>query len=163
MKSCRPFACDISQCFSLCHINIRSIKANLSQCENYLQLLSIDFPVIAITETWLNDISDLYSLSGYNFTEQHRSDKCDGAVGIFVHDHMNYSERNDLSVFNEYGESLFIEIDRTNIIKEKNIVIGVVYRPPNTDIPHFIDIMKDTLDKIKNKNKICLLGRWLQH
>ena len=154
----QSFACDLSQCFSLCHINIRSIKANLSHFENYLQLLSIDFPVIAITETWLNDITcDLYSLPGYNFTEQHRSDKCGGGVGIFVHDHMNYSERNDLSVFNEYCESLFIEVDRTNMIKEKNIVIGVIYRPPNTDIPHFIDIMKDTLDKIKNENKICYL------
>ena len=135
--------------FSLCHIDISSIKANLSHFENYLQLLSIDFPVIAITETWLNDITcDLYSLPGYNFTEQHRSDKCGGGgggVGIFVHDHMNYSERNDLSVFNDYCESLFIEVDQTNIIKEKNIVIGVIYQPPNTDIPHFIDIMKDTI------------------
>ena len=80
LKSC---AFELSQCFSLCHINIRSIKVNLSHFENYLQLLSIDFPVIAITETWLTDITcDLYSLTEYNFVEQHRSNKCGRGVGI---------------------------------------------------------------------------------
>ena len=44
-----------------CHINICSIDANLSPFDNYLQLLSINFPVIAITETWLSGITcDFY-------------------------------------------------------------------------------------------------------
>ena len=33
----------------------------------------------------------------------------------------------------------------------------MIYRPPNTDISHFINTKKDTLDKIKNENKICYL------
>ena len=80
-----------------------SLACNIQRChellliKTYLQLLSINFPVIVITEIWFNDVTcDLYSLSGYKFIEQHRSDKCGGGVGIFVHDHMNYSERNDL-------------------------------------------------------------------
>ena len=156
LKSC---AFELSQCFSLCHINIRSINANLSHFENYLQLLSIDFPVIAITETWLTDITcDLYSLTEYNFVEQHCSSKCGGGVGIFLQNHLNYINRNDLNIFNDICESLFVEIDRTNLIREKNIIIGVIYRPPNTEISHFIDIMKDIMyNKIKNENKICYL------
>ena len=147
-----------SQCFSSCHINIRSINANLSHFENYLQLLSIDFPVIAITETWLTDITcDLYSWTEYNFVEQHRSNKCGGGVGIFLQNHLNYIKRNDLNISNDSCESLFVEIDRTNLIREKNIIIGVIYRPPKTEISHFIDIMKDIMDKIKNENKICYL------
>ena len=91
LKSC---AFDLSPCFSLCHINIHSINANLGHFENYLQLLSINFPVIAITETWLNDITcDLYSLTEYSFVEQHRSNKCGGGVGIFLRNHLNYSKR----------------------------------------------------------------------
>ena len=50
-----------------------------------------------------------------------------------------------------------LEIDRTNLISEKNIIIGVIYRPPNTEISHFIDTMKDIMDKIKNETKICYL------
>ena len=52
---------------------------------------------------------------------------------------------------------MLVEIDRTKLIKEKNIVIGVIYRPPNTDISHFIEIIKDIMEKIKNENKICYL------
>ena len=150
LKSC---AFDLSWCFSLCHINIRSINANLSQ------LLSIDSPVIAITETWLTDITcDWYSLTGYNFVEQHRSNKCGGGVGIFfLQNHLNYINRNDLNIFNVSCESLFVEIDRTNLIREINIFIGVIYWPPNTEISHFIDIMKDIMDEIKNEIKICYL------
>ena len=78
-------------------------------------------------------------------------------MGIFLKNHLNYSKRNDLNVFNEICELLFVEIDRTKLIKAKNIVIGVIYRPPNTEISHFIEIMKDIMEKIKNENKICYL------
>ena len=92
---------------------------------------------------------DLYSLTEYSFVEQHRSNKCGGGVGIFLRNHLNYSKRNDLNVFNESCESLFVEIDRTKLIKEKNIIIGVIYRPPNTEISYFIETMKDIMEKIK--------------
>ena len=48
--------------FSLCHINIRSMKANLTSFEICLQNLEFEFSVIGITETWLTDSnSDLYT------------------------------------------------------------------------------------------------------
>ena len=52
---------------------------------------------------------------------------------------------------------MFVEIDRTKLIKEKNIIIGVIYRPPNTEISHFIEIKKEIMENIKNENKICYL------
>ena len=103
---------------------MRSINANLSHFENYLQLLFINFPVIAITETWLNDITcDSYSLTEYSFVEQRRSNKCGGGVGIFLRNHLNYSKRNDLNVFNENCESLFVEIDRPSSLKRKTMLL----------------------------------------
>ena len=39
----------------LCQINIRSLKANLSQLESYMQGLLIEFAILGITETWLNE------------------------------------------------------------------------------------------------------------
>ena len=41
--------------FSLCHINIRSLKANLTAFEICLQNLEFQFSVIGMTETWLTD------------------------------------------------------------------------------------------------------------
>ena len=31
-------------------------------------------------------------------------------------------------------ETIFIEIDKEQIGKDKNVIIGVIYRPPDTDI-----------------------------
>ena len=52
------------QNLSLCHINIvlRSLKANLSQSESYMQGLLIEFVIHGITETWVNELNfDLLS------------------------------------------------------------------------------------------------------
>ena len=48
--------------FSLCHLNIRSLRANLSAFELTLHNLGIHFTAIGISETWLNDYNcDLYN------------------------------------------------------------------------------------------------------
>ena len=62
--------------FLLCHINIRSQKANLKPFEICLENLEFQFSVIGLTETWLKDFnSDLYNIDGYNFVETHRTEK----------------------------------------------------------------------------------------
>ena len=38
-------------------------------------------------------------------------------------------------------ESLFIEIDKEFFRSSNNIIIGVVYHPPNTDVDEFSDHM----------------------
>ena len=51
------------QCFSICHLNIRSIKKNLASFENYLDLLQHEFSIIGLTETWLTDYDcNLYNI-----------------------------------------------------------------------------------------------------
>ena len=72
---------DNGQNLSMCHINIRSMKANLSCFENYLQSLLIEFAVLGITETWLNDSNyDRYHIENYDFVENHRTTK--SGVGL---------------------------------------------------------------------------------
>ena len=44
-----------AQYFSISHMNIRIIRANLKNFDSYLQLLNIEFSVIGITEIWLHD------------------------------------------------------------------------------------------------------------
>ena len=71
------------QVFSLCHMNIRSLKANLTSFEICLQNLQFQFSVIGMTETWLTDSnSDLYNILGYNFVETHRTERS-GVVLVF--------------------------------------------------------------------------------
>ena len=53
--------------FSLCHVNIRSIRKNRSELESYLELLDHVFSIIGFTETWLNDSScEIYGINGYS-------------------------------------------------------------------------------------------------
>ena len=108
-------SCD-EEYFSICHMNIRSLRANLHNFESYLQLLGIKFSVIGMTETWLDDTSCLlYSMPKYNFVESHRKNQSGGGVAIFLRDGMLYKQRTDLSVFNDCCESCFIAIEKNSI------------------------------------------------
>ena len=144
--------------FSLCHINIRSMKANLTSFEICLQNLEFEFSVIGITETWLTDSnSDLYNINGFNFVETHRTGRSGGGVGIFLRNNILYQIRSDLTLNNEFIESIFIEIDKDLFNKNWNIIIGVIYRPPNTDLKLFSDDINELLDTLEREHKYCYL------
>ena len=150
--------CPNSNVLSLIHANLRSIRANLVEFENYLQLLHIEFWIIGVTETWLNESSrGLYGMNNYEFVENHRTDETGGGVGLFVRDNISFLKRSDLEIFNEYNESIFIEIEKTVFGMEKNVIIVVIYRPPNTDINTFNDQFATLMENIKQEEKICYL------
>ena len=53
--------------FSLCHMNIRNLKANLSSFEICLENTGLRFSMIGVTETWLNDVTcNVHNIPGYN-------------------------------------------------------------------------------------------------
>ena len=51
-------------------------------------------------------------------------------------------------------ESLFIEVIRP---REKNLIVGIMYRLPNQRIDDFVTTNNELLDKISRENKICFL------
>ena len=52
-------------------------------------------------------------------------------------------------------------IDFFNRPKEKNINVGVVYRPPNQNLRDFMNSPDSLLASISKENKICyVLGDW---
>ena len=59
-----------------------------------------------------------------------------------------------MNLNNETAESLFIEIVNP---RGKNIIVGVIYRPPNMDVNLFIHNFDELLGKISRENKICYL------
>ena len=74
-----------------------------------------------------------------------------------MRDNISFLKRPDLEIFNEYNESIFIEIEKTVFGMEKNVIIGVIYRPPNTDINTFNDQFATLKENIKQEEKICYL------
>ena len=53
--------------------------------------------------------------------------------------------------------SIFIEAEWSVFNKHSNFLVGVIYRPPNTDIICFNESLNIILDKLKCENKLCFL------
>ena len=144
---------------SFLHLNIRSIKNKIDNFSNFLGRLNIKFPVIGISETWLDDSFHCVDIPGYNFLHKHRNNRTDGGVALYLADYLNFKLREDLGFTNNKGaESLFIEINRRN---EKNVIVGIVYRPPDQNLNEFLCDLDIVLNKFSNENKsVFLLGDW---
>ena len=148
-----------SNCISICHLNIRSAKKNLNQFESYLSLLEHNFTVIGLSETWLDeDNCDLFNMNGYTFESVCRKERTGGGVAICVKEGISYVVRKDLCLSDDMIECIFIEITNESIGINHNVVVAVIYRPPNTDMKIFNEKVIYLLDVLKKEKKICYLS-----
>ena len=53
--------------------------------------------------------------------------------------------------------SLFIEFDKEVINWKNNMIVGVLYRPPGTDINDFVEEFSKMCSKIRTERKICYI------
>ena len=131
-------------------LNIRGLKnkqAALSRLiNNCLGTNKVD--LILLCEIWLND-SDLklIDIPGYSFVALPQKNRKGGGVGILINDQLQYSTRSDLTLQNANIESCFVEI--TNM--SRKIVVGSIYRPPNTNEQELINEIKSAMSKLNNE------------
>ena len=114
-------------------LNIRGIK---SKYNDLIELISrINHPdIIILCETWLKQNDSLPEINGYKFVGQCRINRKGGGVGLLIRDNLKFRTLPDLKLDIESSESIFIEIKGN----QHNIVVGSVYRPPNTSIHNFV-------------------------
>ena len=119
--------------------------------------MDIHFQIIGLTETWLNYINhDSFNLNGYKYIGTNRSKKRGGGVGMYISKQLSFKIRDDLAQnIEDVIESTFIEINKTT---GKNIIIGLVYRPPNNKFEIFENAINTILYKVERENKICYLA-----
>jgi hypothetical protein len=143
---------------SLMHLNIRSLPKHEREMKAFLSGLNINFRVIGITETWLSDTNcDLYNINGYEHFKEIRDNRRGGGVSIFVDQELDACCRQDICISESYLESVFIEVSKENCGLSKDCIIGVLYRPPNTDVNHFTEKMNELLIALKTENKIVYI------
>ena len=143
---------------SMFHINIRSMQNKFNELDCFMSLLKLNFTIIGITETWISDANyGLYEFENYSHNAVYRQDKRGGGVSLFVRDGILYSKRPDLNVLNDLIECVFVEVDKSVFQTPKNLVFGVIYRPPNTSPDEFLDKFSEMMHKLKRENKICYL------
>ena len=142
--------------FSLLHINARSLNKNVDSLELLLTNLNqFPFSIIGITETWLHSTSPpVFNLSNYSMLRADRQHGKGGGVALYIFDKLNIKSRPDLHI--EGAEDLFIEVLNDH---SKNIIVGVIYRPPNNDLDSFLEKLEEVLDSITRENKdVYLMG-----
>ena len=134
---------------SILHLNIRSLKSreHFQELLTFLELLPFKPDILVLTETWINNPGDYkyICIPGYNYEFYCRESKSGGGIAMFLMDKLCYKKINDM-VLNE-AESVFIEIK----LQKGKVILGSIYRPPDSSINKFIDSLDKLTDKIQIK------------
>jgi len=134
------------------HCNIKSINANLDHLSQMLTEMHHNFSIIGLTETKLKLGNDnpigINAIAGYQFVSQPSLSNA-GGTGFFVSSQLSFIERNDLSEVTSDFETKWIEIE-CNL--HHNMICGVIYRHPNSNLDSFMTSINNCLEKINNEN-----------
>ena len=148
----------VDENFLLAHFNIRSINRNFDKLRLLLENPNQkSCSVIGLTETWLNsNISHLFSLPGFEFVYRNRHKRVGGGVGLYISKKLKHIIQEEISITSDVVESLFIELMNPH---GKNILIGVIYRPPRSNFNDFLTSLQDLVQNPNILNKdVFLMG-----
>lgn len=134
------------------HINVRSLLSCFNDIKDHISSCAYD--IFAITETWLSHgIADntIY-IDGYQLIRQDRPAR-GGGVALYIRTCFEYNIC--LTQCLEYLEHIWISV----IVADGPLLIGIIYRPPNTSCKDFFSEFEDTLLRFYTTvNKILCLG-----
>ena len=134
----------LSNHLSIFHLNVQSLlpKLDLIRAESEL------YDIAVFSESWLKPNITDDEITLQNFLPPFRTDRCDrpgGGVVIYARDTLSYKRRKDLEI--NGLEAVWIEI----MIKSKKVLVGGIYRPPNSNSDYFNLILEST-DRAHNTN-----------
>ena len=142
--------------FSLLHLNIRSLSKNFDKFKCLLDSINYRFSIIAISETWLTSSPhSYYYLPGYKLIVNNRQGRTGGGVALYIDCELNFKIRDDLKCSDDALESLFVEI---SIPKTKDIIAGVMYKPPSVSHNEFMPIFQNLLIQMISDKKVCCIS-----
>ena len=141
---------------SLFHMNIKSLPKHFDELQLYLDSIKFKFSIIGLTETWLDENKHgLYELDNYISVNKFRKEKRGGGVSLYLDENITYRIRDDLDYFDSELEMIVVEIDKDVFKTNSNVIMGLIYRIPNTPIEVFNDRIADILNTAEREQKIC--------
>lgn len=144
--------------FSLFHLNTRSLVKHHDELVSLLKILDQDLSIIGCSEIWANERTymDILNLDGYNLYYKSRVGRPGGGVCLYIKSDLLVNEYDNLYFDDDQSDSLFVEIC-PNKPNHKNIIVGIIYRPPDSNL----DIFKAKFDKLlhclNKTNKTCFI------
>ena len=139
-------------------LNVRGLCSKTDQIKRLVDNNPCNKPpeVILLCETWLNEGSPNINILGYNLEKENRIGKKGGGVAVLIKENLKYKPRPDLRIKSENAqtETCFVELKGT----EGNVILGSLYRPPNTPVKEFIDSYINILSKLNNEKHELILG-----
>ena len=137
--------------FKIVHYNVQSIMNKVDLIESEC----LNFDVICITETWLDDsiVDEDIKIENFNLFRRDRPGGHHGGVCMFVRNNVFCRRRRDLELPNI--ECIWVEVS----IKHKQYLIGTFYRPPrspNAILPSIEDSIGLAFDA--NNQNILITG-----
>ena len=151
---------DSSKEFSILHLNIHSVEAHIEDLRIVLQLINYKFDFICLSESKIKKNCEPkidIRIDDYQNPVGTPTVASKGGVLIYVKEGINFEPRNDLTIYKEKElESCFIEVLNQ---RQKNSIIGVIYRHPSMDEENFIeDYIQPLNEKLLHENKSTFLA-----
>ena len=76
-------------------------------------------------------------------TNLEKKKKRGGGVSLYLDENITYRIRDDLDYFDSELEMIVVEIDKDVFKTNSNVIMGLIYRIPNTPIEVFNDRIAD--------------------
>ena len=140
-----------NEALSISHINIRSLNKNIEGFKLFFNdVIEHDFDIIGVSEIWQISGDSTFSMLDYNFEYTCRDSGRGGGVGAYIKSNLKYTVLNRQVC---HSESLWLKVLHDN----SHIVVGIIYRKPNTDITEFQESLIDVLHGCKIDSHDCIL------
>ena len=78
-----------------------------------------------------------------------------GGVSLYLDENITYRIHDDLDYFDSELEMIVVEIENDVFKTNSNVIMGLIYRIPNTPIEVFNDRIADILNTAEKEQKIC--------
>ena len=118
-----------NKALNICHLNINHILPKFSEIKYLLSTPESNTDILCLCETFLCSSVQNKELNIHGFTlnRKDRVGKSGGGILIYTSNKLNVIRRDDLEI--KLLEVMWIEVANVN---QKPILIGYVYRPPNS-------------------------------
>ena len=144
------------------HLNIASLPFHVEDLHNFLVNMSTKPSIIGISESKLKkDNPSLINISlpDYNI-EQTDTESASGGTLLYISKSLNYINRQDLNLYKSKElETTFIEVILPK--RERNLIVGTIYRHPCMDTDEFNTqylpkLLSSITKEIKHKDFILM-------